>query len=70
MEGAFWRIAARTWHDRDANKREWDTMLDGAMRATAREVFMALGGFDDSATVMAAARSGLLNLVERRAVAA
>ena len=45
-------------------------MLDGAMRATAREAFMALGGFDDSATVMAAARSGLLNLVERRAVAA
>jgi hypothetical protein len=70
LEGGFWRVAARTWNDKDANRREWDVVINVAMRSTAQGAFLALGGFDDPATVMAAARSGLLDLVEQRAAAA
>jgi hypothetical protein len=69
-EGEFWRVAARTWNDKAANEREWLAVLNAGIQATAQEAFLALGGFDDPATVMAAARSGLLDLVERRAAAA
>ena len=68
-DGRFWFVAARTWHDSKANEHEWRELVNAAIQAAAQEAFMALGGFDDPATVLAAARSGLLDFVEQRAAA-
>lgn len=65
-EGELWRIAAASWNDRQANERGWNAVLARAETETAQAAFAALGGFDDTATVLAAGRSGLLRLIERR----
>ena len=65
-DGPLWHVAARTWDDETQNQREWGPVLTEAEREAARRAFEALGGFDDPATIMAAARSGLLALIEGR----
>ena len=65
-DGPLWHVAARTWDDETQNQREWGAVLAEAEREAARRAFEALGGFDDPATIVAAARSGLLALIEGR----
>ena len=65
-DGPLWYVASRTWDDETQNKRDWLAVLAQAEREAARRAFEALGGFDDPATVVAAARSGLLALIEGR----
>ena len=59
-------MAARTWADSAANRRDWDVTLRAAVQTAARQALDALGGFDDPATLLSAGRAGLLRLVESR----
>lgn len=65
-EGELWLVAAASWNDLQANTKAWNAVLARAEAETAQAAFAALGGFDDAATVLAAGRSGLLWLIERR----
>lgn len=61
---ALWAIAARTWADKASNEARWQDALDRSVRRVAMRAFEALGGFDDSAALLASA--GLLALAEGR----
>lgn len=68
-EAAFWSVAAQTWREPDENKAQWSAVLNRAVHVAAGQAFDALGGFDDTATVLAAAdrKAGLLGLVRDEA---